>query len=102
MRADLDQFPLRLPDGMRDLIKDNAKANGRTMNAEIVAVLERYVEERAAQLKIRLPVSLKQRLSDVAYYSRRTMNAQVVLLLEEGLADKPAATTALTNGEAGK
>lgn len=31
-----DQFPLRLPDGMRELIKEHAKANGRSMNSEIV------------------------------------------------------------------
>jgi hypothetical protein len=35
-----DQFVVRLPDGMRDYIADAAKANGRSMNAEIVARLE--------------------------------------------------------------
>lgn len=35
-----DQFPLRLPDGMRDQIKEAADRNGRSMNAEIVARLE--------------------------------------------------------------
>jgi hypothetical protein len=35
-----DQFPLRLPDGMRDRIAKEAKANGRSMNAEIVGRLE--------------------------------------------------------------
>lgn len=36
----LDQFVVRLPDGMRDRIKDAADANNRSMNAEIVATLE--------------------------------------------------------------
>src|SRR5690606_26725953 len=36
----LDQYPIRLPDGMRDEIKATAKANQRSMNAEIVARLE--------------------------------------------------------------
>lgn len=36
----LDQFMLRLPDGMRDRIKAAAEANNRSMNAEIVATLE--------------------------------------------------------------
>lgn len=31
---------LRLPDGMRDRIASEAKANNRSMNAEIVAALE--------------------------------------------------------------
>lgn len=34
-----DQFVLRLPDGMRDRIAEAAKANNRSMNAEIVARL---------------------------------------------------------------
>ena len=35
-----DQFPLRLPDGMRDRLKGDAALQGRSMNAEIVARLE--------------------------------------------------------------
>jgi hypothetical protein len=35
-----DQFPLRLPDGMRERLKDEAEQNSRSMNAEIVARLE--------------------------------------------------------------
>lgn len=36
---DSDKFMLRFPDGMRDRIAEEAKANGRSMNAEIVARL---------------------------------------------------------------
>lgn len=36
----LDQYMLRMPDGMRDRIKAAAEANNRSMNAEIVATLE--------------------------------------------------------------
>lgn len=39
-----DQFKLRLPDGLRNEIKDAAKANGRSMNAEIVVRLEASFE----------------------------------------------------------
>lgn len=35
-----DKFLLRLPDGMREELKSAAKANNRTMNAEIVARLQ--------------------------------------------------------------
>lgn len=35
-----EKFVLRLPDGMRDRIKSAATANNRSMNAEIVALLE--------------------------------------------------------------
>ena len=33
----LDQFVLRLPDGLRDALKKAAKRNERSMNAEILA-----------------------------------------------------------------
>lgn len=36
----LDQFVLRLPEGMRERIKAAAEANNRSMNAEILARLE--------------------------------------------------------------
>lgn len=39
--AGQDKFIVRLPDGMRDRIKAAAEANNRSMNAEIVATLER-------------------------------------------------------------
>lgn len=37
---DLNKFLVRMPDGMRDRIAEAAKANGRSMNAEIVHRLE--------------------------------------------------------------
>lgn len=36
-----DQFSLRFPDGMRELIRKMASKNGRSMNAEIIFQLER-------------------------------------------------------------
>lgn len=39
-----DQFVVRFPDGMRDQIAALAKANNRSMNAEIVARLQRSLE----------------------------------------------------------
>lgn len=38
-----DQFIVRLPDGMRDKIKESAAANNRSMNAEIVNALDMYL-----------------------------------------------------------
>lgn len=49
-----DQFPLRFPDGMRDIIKNRADSSGRSMNAEIVAILESAIAnppELVADLK---------------------------------------------------
>lgn len=48
-----DQFPLRLPDGMRERIKAAADAAGRSMNAEIVATLEdRYPAPEELDAKV--------------------------------------------------
>jgi predicted aminopeptidase len=35
-----DKFIVRLPDGMRDQIAEAARANNRTMNAEVIARLQ--------------------------------------------------------------
>lgn len=35
-----DKFNLRFPEGMRDAIAARAKANGRSMNSEIVQILQ--------------------------------------------------------------
>lgn len=40
-----DQFMLRLPDGLRDKIKEVAKANNRSMNAEILHAIMLHIAE---------------------------------------------------------
>jgi len=42
-----DKFMLRLPEGMRDRIRLESEKIGRSMNAEIVARLERSLSEGA-------------------------------------------------------
>lgn len=37
---DYDKFMLRFPDGMRDAISERAKQNGRSMNSEIIQILQ--------------------------------------------------------------
>lgn len=55
-RANPEQFQLRLPEGLRDRIKAYADRHDRSMNTEILRVLEREfpepwtVEERTASL----------------------------------------------------
>lgn len=44
-----DRFIVRLPDGMRDKIAELAKQNSRSMNAEIVARLERTFSQESPQ-----------------------------------------------------
>lgn len=42
---DYDKFVVRLPEGMREAIAERAKKNGRSMNAEIVQILEDSLQE---------------------------------------------------------
>lgn len=44
-----DQFSLRLPSGLRDHIKAAARAGGRSMNTEIVMILEKVLEASASR-----------------------------------------------------
>ncbi|WP_316044353.1 Arc family DNA-binding protein [Pantoea sp. Marseille-Q5743] len=37
---DYEKFVVRFPDGMRDAIAERAKRNGRSMNSEIISILE--------------------------------------------------------------
>ncbi|MCZ9597494.1 MULTISPECIES: Arc family DNA-binding protein [Klebsiella pneumoniae complex] len=49
----VERFTVRMPDGMRDAIAERAKANGRSMNSEIVQIIEDAlsVDRAYAELK---------------------------------------------------
>ncbi|HEM7577646.1 TPA: Arc family DNA-binding protein [Serratia marcescens] len=70
---DYDKFMLRFPDGMRDAVADRAKKNGRSMNSEIVQILQDaldldkqvsdpdlFVDYRELEGGMPLPESLKK------------------------------------------
>lgn len=68
-----DQFPLRLPAGLRDRIKAVAQRNGRSMNIEVVRVLEREfpatlsIEGKASDLEPNVTNSRAASDGDVAW-----------------------------------
>ncbi|AVR88999.1 Arc family DNA-binding protein [Thauera aromatica] len=91
-----DQFVVRFPDGMRDRLKEAAHANGRSMNAEIVARLQAsfeqpapanirlidrisdspsIVDEIAAKLAQMTPEQLARPLADILEDLRHTQEA---------------------------
>ncbi|MDK1377121.1 MULTISPECIES: Arc family DNA-binding protein [unclassified Sinorhizobium] len=85
-----DQFPLRLPDGMRDQLKEEADKNNRSMNAEIVARLEGYdiIHWRMGQLmeeKERLTAQLDA--TREALIEQKTISARLQHLLSENFED---------------
>lgn len=47
---DYDKFMLRFPDGMRDAVAERAKANGRSMNSEIIQIIEDALSGRVNPL----------------------------------------------------
>lgn len=53
------KFVLRLPGGMRDRIKDVAEKNGRSMNAEIIATLEKEYPAPAQSAQARLASAVR-------------------------------------------
>lgn len=87
-----DKFMLRLPDGMRDRIKAAAEANNRSMNAEIVAVLEREypvpeprdeIHEQYKRIVERLTHSISQ-AKDVQEKKRLAAEANEAIAALEG------------------
>jgi hypothetical protein len=62
-----DQFPLRLPEGLRDRIKAYAEEHGRSMNAEIVRILEAKFPE---------PISFERRMALLLDQVRRFAEGQ--------------------------
>lgn len=91
---DQDKFMLRLPDGMRDRIGVEAKSNGRSMNAEIVARLEDSFLEA-----VRLPDDLKSRIQASATQNMRTLSAEVLQILLQYFPPEPTLDEILDNIE---
>ena len=46
VNKDSDKFMLRFPDGMRDSMKELATKNRRSMNSEIITILDREIQQR--------------------------------------------------------
>ena len=62
-----DRFIVRLPDGMRDRIAEEAKSNSRSMNSEIIARLEASFD--AAPMPPGVSMALANALAEVADYA---------------------------------
>lgn len=44
---DYEKFVVRFPDGMRDVVAERAKRNGRSMNSEIIDIISNAVSQPA-------------------------------------------------------
>lgn len=81
-----DKFMLRLPDGMRDRLKQLAAENKRSLNAEIIARLEQSLQSPPAMGSLfgLGTASADQKLREIHETTR-----QIARLLAEGEAKKP-------------
>ena len=64
MKKDCYQFVVRLPEGMRDKLKAEAKANNRSINSEIVSRLETsqadHIADKVAERLAQPPIEFCQ------------------------------------------
>ncbi|XEK64096.1 Arc family DNA-binding protein [Citrobacter meridianamericanus] len=71
-----DKFTVRFPDGLRDAIADRAKRNGRSMNSEIVQILQDAVDAKGKDV------------ASVAGIDVQEMHRILEKVIEESLANK--------------
>lgn len=67
-----DKYLLRLPDGMRDRIKEAAARNGRSMNSEILATLEQAYPPPT--------ISIHQALEHIAQFEHFPESPELIAL----------------------
>lgn len=90
-----EQFVVRFPDGMRDRLKEVAHANGRSMNAEIVARLQQSFEPTArlhqSFVSLADPGALQQQLDTATKSLRLHENAMLIMhgLLRAAIREMP-------------
>lgn len=94
-----DRFIMRLPNGMRDQIKERARTAGRSMNAEIVQILSAALNSQSTdeadmgeakrtlneQFMLRLPDGMRDEIAAKADENARSMTQEIVLALRAHL-----------------
>lgn len=86
-RSKSDQFLLRLPPGLRDRIKAYAERHGRSMNEEIVRLLEReFPEPWPLAVQIQSLVSLSNALKEAINHDDLNKLGDTLLKTVEGVA----------------
>lgn len=89
-RSKSDGFMLRFPDGMRDHIKAEADRNGRSMNAEIVARLERsYTNWPNIEIPSEVIVRIARLPDTLRREAEAKINLEVIRILRETLGAEP-------------
>lgn len=79
-----ERFIVRFPDGMRDRISELAKTNNRSMNAEIVARLEKSFDSHQWLQEI----GLSEQLEEAAKISGRSLEGEAYARLLDSLGSR--------------
>ncbi|HEV7436607.1 MAG TPA: Arc family DNA-binding protein [Pseudorhizobium sp.] len=83
-RSKSDQYQLRFPPGLRDRLKEAAEANGRSLNAEIIARIGHVISPDAeGWIRVYLPPGLTSRINEKANQSGTTPDVEIRFALEE-------------------
>ncbi|HGK3768728.1 TPA: Arc family DNA-binding protein [Klebsiella pneumoniae] len=87
---DYDKFMLRFPDGMREAIAERAKRNGRSMNSEIVQILQDALDKNEnALLNDIVTRTAGEPVDNTDIYKRMRLLAQALLDEAEKIENKP-------------
>lgn len=80
----VEKFVIRLPQGLRDQIREISEHNRRSMNSEIIMVLEQYIQQQAS-------------VDDISFYEEAPQSADSELSkrLESLSPDKESALLSL-------
>lgn len=82
-----DKFMLRLPDGMRDRLKDEARKSGRSLNAEIIHRLANSLDApQFSDAALGLGEELDFNLMVAASFNKRSLHEEMVYRLKQSLA----------------
>lgn len=89
-KRDQKPFPLRMSDDVRGYLEESAKANGRSLNSEIVARLKRDADLDAELTELKKMLFLVQRMAEkmeveVSHNERLYTQRQVEEAIKETL-----------------
>lgn len=90
---EMDRFNVRLPAGMRDAIAERAKANGRSMNSEIIDMIGKAIVSPLLsdeEFVYMLEVATKEHMSE----KDKALAESTLLQMAEKLTDKIERDTA--------
>jgi predicted HicB family RNase H-like nuclease len=89
--AFIERFTIRMPDGMRDAIAERAKSNGRSMNSEIVSILQekitsdRFDHISSKEFLEKVPLPLKAKMVEYRTKIAKIKLAQAYKTFDENL-----------------